>query len=589
MRSIASSVFSLITIICVGIPAHANWLVDEARWHVSAHGQIMCLDCHGDVGKEELHPDPANVNRLPGSFFRPQQCTDCHDSILPELGAGRHSGQPLEADQDYQRCRDCHDPHTQRRISNPGTFDPVRPAEGQCGSCHELRDRLPALPPADEACMACHRGWDPKAPGAAQHSITLCLACHSAESPAVRAVQTAILPILDMGPEGFRPHRDLSCLTCHPQAAQYEHSRQKPSACRQCHARHDEAVAHDAHQSVACGACHLKQVFPRKDKETGIIGWARQAGNPSRLHDMTLNDDEGSCRRCHHSANPLGAVAMVLPAKSVLCMPCHAATFSAADTTTMLALIVFAFGLMASLSYWFSGSLPGVVADSPFRKLIWIFRETSKTIFSINIFCIAKNIVLDGLLQLKFYRLSPSRWLTHGLMVWPFVLRFLWGMAALLASLWAPGRDWPWAMLDKNHPLHGMFFDATGLLIIVGAAVAILRSASGPSAKLPAMPRHDRVASGLLGAIVVGGFVLEGMRIAMTGYPSGSAYAFVGDALSRFFFSISGLEDIYGYVWYIHAVLTGAFVAYLPFSRMFHIVLAPVLLAVNTAADNKRH
>jgi len=174
-------------------------------------------------------------------------------------------------------------------------------------------------------------------------------------------------------------------------------------------------------------------------------------------------------------------------------------------------------------------------------------------------------------------------------MVWPFVLRFLWGMAALMASLWAPGRDWPWAMLDKNHPVHGMFFDATGLMIIVGAAVAILRSASGPSAKLPAMPRHDRVASGLLGAIVMGGFVLEGMRIAMTGYPSGSAYAFVGDALSRFFFSISGLEDIYGYVWYIHAVLTGAFVAYLPFSRMFHIVLAPVLLAVNTAADNKRH
>ena len=54
-----------------------------------------------------------------------------------------------------------------------------------------------------------------------------------------------------------------------------------------------------------------------------------------------------------------------------------------------------------------------------------------------------------------------------------------------------------------------------------------------------------------------------------------------------FFFGVSGLEDIYGYVWYIHAVLTGAFVAYLPFSRMFHIVLAPVLLAVNAAQSDK--
>jgi nitrate reductase gamma subunit len=559
----------------------------EARWHVSAHGQIMCLDCHGDVGKEALHPDPANVNQLPGSFFRREQCTGCHDAVLSELEAGRHGGKPLEAGQDYQRCRDCHDPHTQPRISNPGAFDPARPAQGQCGSCHEPRDRLPTLPPADEACMACHRWWALKAPGAAAHSRVLCLACHGPESPTGRAGEAAGLPILDLGPEGFRPHQDVACLTCHPQAAQYEHRRQTPGDCRQCHVRHDEAVAHDAHLSVTCGACHLKQVSPRKDKTTGRIGWAREPGNPSRLHAMALTEDEGSCRRCHHSRNAIGAAAMVLPAKSILCMPCHAATFSAADTTTVLALIVFAIGLAGSLSYWFSGSLPGVAADSPFRKAIWIIQETLRTVFSIKIFCMAKNLVLDGLLQLKFYRISPSRWLTHGLMVWPFVLRFLWGIVALMASLWATGRDWPWAMLDKNHPVHGMFFDATGLMIIVGAAAAILRSASGPSAKLPAMPRHDHLASGLLGAIVVVGFVLEGMRIAMTGYPSGSAYAFVGDAISRFFFGVSGLEDIYGYVWYIHAVLTGAFVAYLPFSRMFHIVLTPALLALKAAERSK--
>jgi hypothetical protein len=431
--------------------------------------------------------------------------------------------------------------------------------------------------------MACHRGWAPKALGAAQHSKALCLACHGAESPAACAGRVGVLPVLDVGPEGFRPHADLACLTCHPQAAQYGHSRQTPGDCRQCHVRHAEAVAHDVHLSVTCGACHLKQVLPRKDKESGLIGWVRQAGNPSRLHDMRLSDDEGSCRRCHHSTNEVGAAAMVLPAKSILCMPCHAATFSAGDPITMLALIVFAMGLAGSLSYWFSGSLPGGISAGSFHKGIWIIRGITKTIFSINIFGIAKNIVLDGLLQLKFYRQSPSRWLIHGLMVWPFFLRFLWGIVALMASLWAPGRDWPWAMLDKNRAVHGIFFDATGLMIIAGAAVAILRGASSPSAKLPAMPRHDRLASGLLGAIVGVGFVLEGLRIAMTGYPPGAAYAFVGDALSRVFFGVSGLENIYGYVWYLHAGLTGAFVAYLPFSRMFHIVLAPVLLAVNAA------
>jgi nitrate reductase gamma subunit len=571
----------LFTFICVGGSAHANWLVDETRWHVSAHGQVMCLDCHGDVGKEGPHPDPANVNRAAEGFFHPGRCTGCHDSVLAELRAERHGGQPLKVDQDDQRCRDCHDPHYQLRISAPGKFDPARPARSQCDSCHETRERLPSLSAAEEACMACHRARDPKTPGAVAHSQTLCLACHGTDSPSARADKAASLAAIDMRPDRFRPHRDVACLVCHPQAAQYEHSRQKTGDCRQCHLRHDETVAHDAHLPVACGACHLKQVFPRKDRESGLIGWSRQAGSPSRLHDMTLTDDEGACRRCHYRANPLGAAAMVLPAKSILCMPCHAASFSAADTTTVLALSVFAVGLAGSLSYWFSGSLPGVSPAGSLRKALWIFREAIKTIFSTKISRVLKIFVRDGLLQLKFHQLSPSRWLAHGLMVWPFILRFLWGMIALVGSLWAPGRDWPWIMLDKNHPAHGMFFDLTGLMIVVGATVAILRSRSSPSAKLPGMPRQDRLASGLIAAMVLAGFALEGIRIAMTGYPAGSAYAFVGDAVSRFFPGASGLEDIYGAVWYLHAVLTGAFVAYLPFSRMFHIVLAPMLLALN--------
>ena len=244
-------------------------------------------------------------------------------------------------------------------------------------------------------------------------------------------------------------------------------------------------------------------------------------------------------------------------------------------------------GLAVSLSYWFSGSLPGPGAAGALRKEIWLVRETIKTVFSYKLFGILRALVLDGLFQMTLYRLSPSRWLVHGLIVWPFAFRFLWGLAALIASLWTPAREWPWAMLDKNHAVHGVFFDATGLMIIVGAAVAVLRGASSPSAKLPAMPRQDHLSSGMLGAIVGVGFILEGMRIAMTGYPPGSAYAFVGDGLSRFFFGVSSLEDIYGYVWYIHALLTGAFVAYLPFSRMFHIVLAPVLLAVNASQRHK--
>ena len=387
------------SLIGVGSYAHANWLVDEARWHVSAHGQTACLDCHGDKSNLGVHPDPGVVNRSRKDFYRAEQCEACHEQVWSELKSGTHAGKPLRTGQDYSDCIDCHDPHYQLQAGDSSSrYNPGVPVREQCSACHERRDHLPQLDPANEACMVCHRWRDARDPSAAKHSRTLCLTCHTPGSRAAGGAELRRPPVPDMGPEGFMPHRELACLACHPQAAQFGHSRQVAADCRHCHVRHDEAVAHDAHLSVSCGACHLKQVTPYKDRATGIVGWARQAqtDTASRIHNMVFSKEQASCRRCHHSANPLGAAAMVLPAKSILCMPCHAATFSAGDPITILTLIVFAAGLVVSLSYWFSGSLPGVSAEGFFHKGIWIIREVTKTVFAFGIFSILKILVLDG-------------------------------------------------------------------------------------------------------------------------------------------------------------------------------------------------
>jgi nitrate reductase gamma subunit len=67
----------------------------------------------------------------------------------------------------------------------------------------------------------------------------------------------------------------------------------------------------------------------------------------------------------------------------------------------------------------------------------------------------------------------------------------------------------------------------------------------------------------------------------MAGGPPGSGYAFLGYALSRLFAGSSTLPGLYGYVWYLHAVVTGALAAYLPFSNLLHVITAPVVLAMN--------
>jgi nitrate reductase gamma subunit len=357
--------------------------------------------------------------------------------------------------------------------------------------------------------------------------------------------------------------------------------------CLSCHLPHDEKVAHDAHTAVRCGACHLKGIKPVRDPESTLVLWERERklGEPLRIHDMVLGDEEATCRRCHLKGNQVGAVSMVLPAKSILCMPCHTATFSVGDTTTILALIVFLVGLVMSLSVTLSASLPGKGGVNIFNKAINLLGKVVRTIFSRKLVLIIKAMLLDVLLQRRLYRQSGARWLIHSLIFLPFVFRFSWGFVALSASLWKPEWSSVWAMLDRNNPATALLFDLTGIMVIVGVILASIRGGLKQSSQVPGLPRQDRLALSLIAGIVVVGFILEGIRIAMTGWPGNAEYAFIGFGISRLFSDPTGLTGVYGYIWYAHAILTGAFFAYLPFSRLFHIIMAPVALAMNAISE----
>ena len=143
-----------------------------------------------------------------------------------------------------------------------------------------------------------------------------------------------------------------------------------------------------------------------------------------------------------------------------------------------------------------------------------------------------------------------------------------------------------WSILDKNHPWTAFLFDLSGILILVGVAGMIVRRFQAKSSvSLPGLPAADWPAYALLGSIIIIGYLLEGMRMAMTGSPAGASWAFVGDGVSRMLIGLE-LTGFYGYGWYLHALLTGAFVVYLPFSRMFHMIMAPVVLAMNAASSS---
>lgn len=558
-----------------GRPAESAWLIDGVRWHLSAHGEYSCLECHQDHKSHLGHPDQERVKRSLKDFFQTDRCYDCHDSVKSDLDKGIHGRRTVTDPELFQECIRCHNPHYAGQRSpakkNAAKRDPSR--TGKCINCHEDRSLLPT-PAKDVAdCYRCHVITSDNPIQRRQQVKELCGSCHL---PSGRPLPGT--PRFDFQDLTTGPHGNLDCLACHVQGARFRHHEQDPPDCRTCHRkRHAEKVAHDAHFGVACSACHLEGMAIERDSHGRVQARSVKGPEVIRVHRLAKAGEEASCRRCHTINNQVGAAAMALPAKSVICMPCHPATLSAGDTITIVSLVVFVLGLTAAVSFWRSGSgpPPGLRHNYPHQPKIKRWASLLET------------LVLDGLGQRRLWQVSPIRGLIHSLIFWPFVVRCLWGLTGLVATTWFPQAAWGWDLINKNHPMTAWVFDITGLMVLVGAAGAIIRRRLHvDTLKTPDSPKPDWLALGLLLGLVVIGFVLEAMRIAMTGTPSGGGWAWIGYAFSGFFTAGEGLQAAYGYIWYSHALLTGFLVAYLPFSRLFHLILAPVVLARRALQGN---
>ena len=584
-KSVGILLSSVVCLILSCLSVNASWFIDPQKFHVSAHGQTSCQDCHENISDQALHPNPLDVTKSGRDFFRPDQCLDCHDSIMDDLKEGSHGSLEIKDPSKYGDCISCHDPHYQTRIGDRDVArpDPARPIQKQCGVCHETRSTLPSPSSEDERCMTCHHQVKADDPEETKKINQLCLHCHGKSGTEAQAITGKLIPLIDEESHGSTTHSTVACTTCHKEAAFFIHHEQEPVECSECHLPHDEKMTGDAHMTVSCQACHLKGIRAVRDAESKCIRWEKDSalGEKSFIHEMVRFDKETTCQRCHFAGNALGAVSRTLPAKSIICMPCHTATSSVDDPITIVILLIFLCGLLLFFSVYLSGSLPGTAGGNPIAKLFKLSINAVSALFSAKIVLIIRSLFWDIFLQRRLYRQSPKRWAIHALIFYPFVFRFFWGLISLFGSLWKP--EWPvvWDMVNKNYPLTGFFFDLTGVMILAGVGLAFARGWLNRADRAPGLPEQDRVALGLIGGIVIIGFILEGMRIALTGSPAGAEYSIVGYGISLLFSAPRGLTEVYGFMWYIHATLTGAFIAYIPFSRLLHMIIAPMVAAMN--------
>lgn len=564
-RPVVYGVLICMLLICLsGSSAFGGWRIDGERFAQSIHADLSCVECHSDIEALSRHPEPANVRKKMSDFFSADKCLECHDDIQGQIEDDKeHGGETVDSAERFFNCIGCHDPHYE---GAPGIVESTEPYE---------------FSQEDALCMVCHQVILKNDEQAVAKNRDFCFTCHGQIEKMVQSV-----PVMNIEEYAGTPHADLDCMTCHPEADKYEHDLQPVSDCKECHTPHKESIANETHTAVSCQACHLGDIVPERDIKTNDVVWVRTTGSGtvSKLHDLIKPDGKG-CLRCHFHGNSIGAASMVLPAKSVLCMPCHTATVSAGDKVSMITLAVFAFGILCFMSLWFSGSFAGEAGTGFFHNMIKAFNFSLKTLFSARLGKILPLIWYDVLLQRKLYMRSPKRWFIHALIFWPFVIRFVWGVIGLIFTNWIESSSLGWMLIDKNHAVSAFVFDLTGICLITGIIMAFFRGSEADKTRNKGLPQQDKLALILIGSIVLVGFILEGMRMAMTGAQDPACWAIIGYLLSKLFVGMEGLTEIYGYIWYLHAILSGLFVAYLPFSKMMHIIMSPIVLAMNAAKD----
>jgi len=233
-------------------------------------------------------------------------------------------------------------------------------------------------------------------------------------------------------------------------------------------------------------------------------------------------------------------------------------------------------GLFLMLRFWFIGSVQGE-AKSLHRKISLTSEAVWSSLFSRKLLTVLKTLAVDILLQRRILKESVQRWSMHSLIFIAILARFALSIFTGMLFSINPDGDLALALIDKNHPVTAFTYDFLGLLLLTGILwAAIQRFVLKPVHSLSEI--KDNITLGLIGALVMVGFLTAAARILLSGVPANIAiYSFMGYPLSRAL-AVLPLDwrVVYPWLWYAHAIIGAAFIAYLPFGKLKHIFTVPM-------------
>lgn len=306
-----------------------------------------------------------------------------------------------------------------------------------------------------------------------------------------------------------------------------------------------------------------------------------------------------------------------------------------------LAGIICFIGLFLRLSIWFSQELhrPAIPVTASQRVLNSI-QSLFTTLFSSRIILVIKSLFVDLLFQKRIFDKSYLRWTAHTLIFFGFIMLLL--MHALDSMVMDRFFSDYESTLNPYLFLRNLF----GIMVLAGLALAVFRRISLKPQRLKTYP-SDWAALIFIAVIIFSGMILEGARIssytiyqnmveeygsfdemeanALEAFwvqenglnspnltkpqpdervafgmevngdsciechaPNSSAFAsFAVKNVTRSISAAIGDSQAVSMFWYLHILACLSFLAWLPFSKMFHIVAAPVSLIIKGIVGDK--
>ena len=309
----------------------------------------------------------------------------------------------------------------------------------------------------------------------------------------------------------------------------------------------------------------------------------------------------------------------------------------------LTALIIFFLGFLYKISNWFVKKIdaPGQIITTS-QRLQAAAGGLFRVIFSSKFPIVLKVILVDVLLQGRVLKEDVTRWLAHMLIFYGFMLLLIMhALDSVITEAW---------FSDYYATVNPFFFlrDLFGAMVIVGVAMAAFRRYVSKTPRFRTGPQ-DHYAIVILAVIMLSGIGLEGLQITshsefirmvedyaglddeeeiqaleavwveefgvvspnMQGpfdddllslgqevhegncldCHASAKWAFTGFAMAKLMQPVAVPLDRAGGItifWYLHIIACFAGLAYLPFSKMFHMFSVPLSLIAGQVMDPKR-